>query len=82
MAALFSAFAEYIFKFVVYLAVAGIGIFAGIKIKASKQAKKPEEQIESGKAIDSPLGMKTIVSYAGEKLCKDRHILDTGGEDK
>lgn len=43
MAALFSAFAEYIFKFVVYLAVAGIGIFAGIKIKASKQAKKPEE---------------------------------------
>lgn len=43
MAALGAAFAEYIFKFVVYLAVAAVGIFAGIKLKASKQAKKPEE---------------------------------------
>ena len=43
MAALGAAFAEYIVKFVIYVAVAGIGIFAGIKIRASKKAKNPEE---------------------------------------
>ena len=43
MAALGAAFAEYIVKFVIYVAVAAIGVFAGIKLRASKQAKKPEE---------------------------------------
>jgi hypothetical protein len=43
MTALFAAFAEYLVKFVIYLVVAAVGIFAGIKLKASRQAKKPEK---------------------------------------
>ncbi|MDO4554761.1 MAG: hypothetical protein Q4B70_06425 [Lachnospiraceae bacterium] len=43
MAALGAAFAEYIVKFVILAAAAVIGVFAGIKIKTSKQAKKSEE---------------------------------------
>lgn len=36
MAAVLSAFAEYLFKFVIYLAVAALGVFAGIKLKQNK----------------------------------------------
>lgn len=43
MSALGAAFAEYIVKFIIYLIVAGVGIFAGIKIKASRQDNKPEQ---------------------------------------
>ena len=39
MAAIFSAFVEYLFKFVVYLAVAAGGVLLGIKLKKSKDAK-------------------------------------------
>ena len=43
MTAVFTAFAEYIFNFVVYLAVAAGGVLLGIKFKKSKDAKKSAE---------------------------------------
>ena len=43
MTAVFTAFAEYLFKFVVYLAVAAGGVLLGIKFKKSKDAKKSAE---------------------------------------
>lgn len=39
MTALFSAFAEYLFKFVVYMAVAVLGVFAGVKLRKNKDGK-------------------------------------------
>lgn len=39
MTALTTAFAEYTFKFVVFLACAVIGVVAGAKFKASKKTK-------------------------------------------
>ena len=44
MSALGASFAEYIFKFIVYIAVACIGVFAGIKLKASKKAKNSDQE--------------------------------------
>lgn len=40
MAAVLSAFAEYLFKFVIYLAVAALGVFAGIKLKQKNSKEK------------------------------------------
>lgn len=40
MAAVLSAFAEYLLKFVIYLAVASIGVFAGIKLKQKNSKEK------------------------------------------
>ena len=43
MAALGAAFAEYIFKFVVFLAVAVVGVIAGAKLRSSKADKTPKK---------------------------------------
>jgi len=43
MAAIFTAFVQYLFKFVVYLAVAAGAVILGIKLKKSKDAKKSAE---------------------------------------
>ncbi len=39
MTALTTAFAEYTFKFVVFIACAVVGVVAGAKVKASKKSK-------------------------------------------
>ena len=44
MAALGAAFAEYIFKFIVFLAVAVVGVIAGAKLRSSKADKTPKKQ--------------------------------------
>ena len=43
MAALGAAFAEYIFKFIVFLAVAVVGVIAGAKLRSSKADKTPKK---------------------------------------
>lgn len=43
MTAVLAAFAEYLFKFVIYLATAALAVFLGIKLKKSKDAKKSAE---------------------------------------
>lgn len=40
MAAVFTAFAQYVFKFVVYLAVTVLAVMLGVKLKKSKDEKK------------------------------------------
>lgn len=39
MTAVTAAFAEYTFKFVVFIACAVVGVVAGAKVKASKKSK-------------------------------------------
>ena len=39
MAALVTAFAEYLVKFVIYIAIAAVGVLVGAKLKKSKESK-------------------------------------------
>ena len=43
MTAVITAFAQYLFKFVVYLAVTVLAVLLGIKLKKSKDEKKSAE---------------------------------------
>lgn len=44
MPAVFTAFAEYLFQFVIYLAAAALAVFLGIKLRQSRDSRHQSKE--------------------------------------